>query len=56
MDMNQSERLDYLIEAFKSESNQYSDLEIPESQDEKRDILRALMKVFVREGEREGHC
>ena len=45
MIMNQMERLDFLIESFKPEANQYSDLEIPESQDEKRDVLRALMNV-----------
>lgn len=43
--MNQKERLDYLVEAFKEESLQYRDLETPRDDAGKRRILRSLMNI-----------
>lgn len=41
----QEKRLDYLIEKFKSESEEYENLYIPNSIEEKRRILRSLMNI-----------
>ena len=44
-DMTQEERLDYLVEEFKADSEEYKDLETPDSAEEKRRILRSLMNI-----------
>ncbi|MBQ9444412.1 MAG: protein-ADP-ribose hydrolase [Lachnospiraceae bacterium] len=41
----QEERLDYLVEEFKADSDEYKDLNIPDNREEKRRILRSLMNV-----------
>lgn len=41
----QEERLNYLIEVLKNETVQYKNLEIPESIDDKKVMLRSLMNV-----------
>ena len=41
----QQERLDFLIEAFKTESEDYRNLKTPEDPDDKRKLLRSLMNV-----------
>lgn len=43
--MTQSERLDFLVEAFKADSAQYKRLPTPADADGKRRILRSLMNV-----------
>ena len=43
--MNQNERLDYLIEAFKEDSREYKNLKVPVDTDGKKRILRSLMNV-----------
>ncbi len=43
--MTQSERLDYLVEAFIEDSKEYGDLRIPNDPEEKRRILRSLMNI-----------
>ena len=43
--MNQKERLDYLVEQFKEDSVQYSDLETPADAAGKKRILRSLMNI-----------
>lgn len=43
--MTQEERLDYLVAAFKADSEEYKDLQVPKNTDEKRRILRSLMNV-----------
>ena len=43
--MTQNQRLDYLVEAFKTDSVQYKDLETPEDTEGKRRILRSLMNI-----------
>ena len=44
-EMTQNERLDYLVEEFKKDSVRYRDLETPEDEAGKRQILRSLMNV-----------
>ena len=41
----QEERLDYLVEEFKADSDEYKDLRTPDNGDEKRRILRSLMNI-----------
>lgn len=41
----QEERLDYLIDEFKIDSEEYKDIEVPKDIDGKRRILRSLMNV-----------
>ena len=41
----QKERLDYLVEEFKADSDEYKDLNIPDNLEEKRRILRSLMNI-----------
>ncbi len=41
----QEERLDYLVEEFKADSDEYKDLNIPDNREEKRRILRSLMNI-----------
>ena len=43
--MTQNQRLDYLVEVFKTDSVQYRDLETPEDTEGKRRILRSLMNI-----------
>ena len=43
--MTQSERLVFLINAFKEEEAEYRDIAIPEDINERRRILRSLMNV-----------
>lgn len=43
--MNQEERLDYLLEQFKVDSGQYQNLEVGNSEEEKRTALRSLMNI-----------
>ena len=43
--MNQNERLDYLIEAFKEDSGEYRNLKVPVDTDGKKRILRSLMNI-----------
>ena len=44
-DLTQEQRLDYLVEAFKADSDEYKDLEAPEDPDGKRRLLRSLMNI-----------
>lgn len=41
----QSERLDYLVEAFKKDSGEYQDLKTPGNEEGKRRLLRSLMNI-----------
>jgi len=41
----QDERLDYLVEAFKADSDEYKKLQTPNSTEDKRRILRSLMNI-----------
>ena len=41
----QEQRLDMLVEAFKADSVQYKDLQTPEDNEGKRQILRSLMNI-----------
>ena len=41
----QEQRLDYLVEAFKAESPEYRDLQVPEDAEGKRRLLRSLMNI-----------
>ena len=43
----QEERLDYLVEEFKADSDEYKDLRTPSNDDEKRRILRSLMNIRI---------
>ncbi len=43
--MTQDQRLDYLVEEFKVDSNEYKDLQTPGDQQGKRRILRSLMNI-----------
>ena len=43
--MTQEERLDYLVEAFKADSEDYKKLSVPEDIESKRRILRSLMNI-----------
>ena len=45
MKITQEERLRFLAEAFKEDSGNYKDLEIPEDTEGKRRILRSLMNI-----------
>ena len=42
---SQEERLDYLVEAFKEDSGEYKNLQIPADTNGKRRILRSLMNI-----------
>lgn len=44
-DMNQEERLDFLVEKFKEDSVRYRDIKTPQSREEKRTLLRSLMNI-----------
>ena len=41
----QEERLDYLVEVFKTDSGEYKDIETPKDAEGKRRILRSLMNI-----------
>ena len=41
----QEQRLDYLVEQFKADSDEYKDLQIPVDTSGKRRILRSLMNI-----------
>ena len=43
--MTQEERLNYLLERFKTDSGEYAGLQVGSSEDEKRRVLRSLMNV-----------
>ena len=43
--MTQTERLDFLVEAFKADSEQYKSIQTPADADGKRRILRSLMNI-----------
>ena len=43
--MTQQERLDYLVETFKADSEEYKALRVPSDTDGKRRILRSLMNI-----------
>ena len=43
--MNQQERLNYLVEAFKEDSGRYWHLETPADSEEKKVLLRSLMNI-----------
>ena len=43
--MTQNQRLDYLVEEFKADSDEYKDLQTPADTDGKRRILRSLMNI-----------
>lgn len=45
IDMNQEERLNYLVEGFKEDSVRYRDMEVSEDQEERRKVLRSLMNI-----------
>lgn len=44
-EMTQDQRLDYLVEEFKTDSVQYKDLQTPDDSEGKRRILRSLMNI-----------
>ena len=44
-EMTQEQRLDYLVEEFKADSDEYKTLEIPKDTEGKRRILRSLMNI-----------
>ncbi|WP_207302816.1 protein-ADP-ribose hydrolase [Lachnoclostridium sp. Marseille-P6806] len=43
--MTQEQRLDYLVEEFKADYDEYKDLQTPDDTDGKRRILRSLMNI-----------
>ncbi len=43
--MTQDQRLDYLVEEFKADSDEYKDLQTPNDKNGKRRILRSLMNI-----------
>lgn len=43
--MDQKQRLDYLVEKFKEDSGEYSNLKVSDNDVEKRRILRSLMNI-----------
>lgn len=43
--LDQNKRLDYLVEAFKVDSGEYRNLQVPPIKEEKRRILRSLMNI-----------
>ncbi|MBQ6163579.1 MAG: protein-ADP-ribose hydrolase [Clostridia bacterium] len=45
--MTQAERLDFLVEAFKADSEQYKTIETPADMDGKRRLLRSLMNIRI---------
>lgn len=45
IDIEQNRRLDDLVAAFEEDSDEYKDLRVPQSKEEKRRILRSLMNT-----------
>ena len=45
--MTQEQRLDYLVEEFKTDSVQYKNLQTPADTEGKRRILRSLMNIRI---------
>ena len=43
--ITQEERLDYLLEEFKADSDEYKNLETPNDTESKKRILRSLMNI-----------
>ena len=43
--MTQEQRLDYLVEEFKADSDEYKDLQTPNDENGKRRVLRSLMNI-----------
>ena len=43
--MNQNERLEYLVKKFREDSGRYKEMEIPENEEEKRNLLRSFMNI-----------
>ena len=43
--ITQEQRLDYLVEEFKTDSDDYKDLQVPEDTEGKKRILRSLMNI-----------
>ena len=43
--MNQEQRLNYLLEKFKAESNEYKDIQLPPEIKDKQYLLRSLMNI-----------
>lgn len=41
----QAERLDYLVEEFKADSDKYKNIEVPKNMGEKQNLLRSLMNI-----------
>ena len=44
-EMTQEQRLDLLVEEFKTDSDEYKNLETPEDDEGKRRVLRSLMNI-----------
>ena len=45
MNKTQEERLNYLLEEFKADSDNYKNIEIPDNIIEKQNLLRSLMNI-----------
>ena len=45
MNKSQEERLNYLLEEFKADSDKYKNIEIPDNIIEKQNLLRSLMNI-----------
>ena len=43
--MTQDQRLDYLVEEFKADSDEYKDLQTPKDTRDKQRILQSLMNI-----------
>jgi O-acetyl-ADP-ribose deacetylase (regulator of RNase III) len=43
--MNQAQRLDYLVDKFIKDSEHYKNMEVPDTSDEKKVVLRSLMNI-----------
>ena len=43
--VTQEERLDYLVEEFKTDSGEYRNIETPKDTEDKRRVLRSLMNI-----------
>lgn len=49
-DTTQEKRLDYLVEEFKADSDEYKDIKTPDDMEGKRRILRSLMNIRMPRG------
>ena len=43
----QEQRLNYLLEEFRADCDEYKHIEIPESEGEKKRLLRSLMNIQI---------